>query len=97
MEKHIHLYILFVFVVFIFALTFSAAEYVHCEHNLPDEMLDHAALTDSSVKGSLHTCLIVVFLLHSLIMERPSQVCLSLSSSDPCIHSETILSTVLRI
>ena len=98
MEKHIHLCIIFVFGIFICSLGFTTAEYVQCEHRLPDEMLDHVALTEQSVKGSLQFfSLLAPFLFPGLTVNLSFQGFPPSRSFDSSLHSKTILSTVIRI
>ena len=96
MKKHPHRYILFA--LFVFSLAFSAPEYVQCEHCLPDEMLDHAALADQSGKHSLRFFSPVV---HSpfpgVTVSLSCQGFLPPRSSGSFVHSKTIPSAVIRI
>ena len=97
-EKHIQLCVLFVFVVFVCSLGFSAPEYVHCEHRVPDEMLDHAGLTDQSAKGPPHFAFFVApILLDESTVHWSPQGFPPPRSYDPSVHSRIILSTVIRI
>jgi hypothetical protein len=98
MEKHIHLWMFLALFAFIFSLAFSAAEYVECQHHLPDEMLDHAALTSHSGKGSLDFLFLMVpFLFPGLTVNLSFQGFPPPRSFDSSVHSKSVLSTVIRI
>jgi hypothetical protein len=98
MGKPIHFHILFALFVFTFSLAFSAAEYVQCKHHLPDEMLDHAALTGQPGKGSPDLPLFMVpFPFPGLTVNLSFQGFPPSRSFDSSVHSKTILSTVIRI
>jgi hypothetical protein len=98
MDKRSPIYILFASVAFICALVSGASEYVQCEDRFPDEMLDMAVMTDEVPGDVLHFMFRIVSFSPLLpTTHLPYQMFSSFSSSDPCIHSEAILSTVLRI
>jgi len=97
MRKRIHPYIRFALFVFIFSAAFSAEGYVQCEDLLPDELLDHAALTDQSDEDSLHLSLFtVLFVFPGMTVSLPSQGVPRLRSLDSSVPPHSVLSTVIR-